>query len=73
VIRNIYLYYYIKISEMLDNRSKLVLFRLVLLVGTIFQALVYGSANDTTSPGVSMSLELSLINQFKNTHMNTII
>jgi hypothetical protein len=29
--------------------------------------------NDTNSPGLSMSLDLSLINQFKDVHMNTII
>ena len=30
-------------------------------------------ANDVNSPGLSMSLELSLITQFKDVHMNTII
>lgn len=36
-------------------------------------AWVNGIVNDTNSPGLSMSLDLSLINQFKDVHMNTII
>ena len=47
---------------------------LLLLIAVIFQAgMADGSANGTASPGLSMSFDLSLINQFKNTHMNTII
>jgi hypothetical protein len=58
---------------MMDNISKRVLFQLCLLVATFFHTVVCEGPINKTSPGVSMSLELSLINQFKNTHMNTIV
>jgi hypothetical protein len=57
----------------MDNISKRVVFYFFLLVSTFSSPSLCEGPLNKTSPGVSMSLELSLINQFKNTHMNTIV
>ncbi len=59
----------------MEKRSSAMLSTLLLLLVAIVCQVdkVQGSENDTTSPGISMSLDFQLINQFKNTHMSSII